>query len=75
MEGNLGKGERVVVTRGKEIVVAARRPQQGAAAFLDSVGIPEAVARLEALAKQYGPRFEPAPILREMAKKGKKFYP
>lgn len=43
--------------------------------FLDSVGIPEAVTRLEQLAKQYGPRFEPAPILREMAKKGKKFYP
>lgn len=43
--------------------------------FLDSVGIDRAVARLEQLAAQYGPRFEPAPILREMAKKGKKFYP
>jgi 3-hydroxyacyl-CoA dehydrogenase/enoyl-CoA hydratase/3-hydroxybutyryl-CoA epimerase len=42
--------------------------------FLDSVGIVRAVARLEQLAAQYGPRFEPAPILREMAKKGKTFY-
>ena len=42
--------------------------------FLDSVGISHAVARLEQLAAQYGPRFEPAPILREMARKGKTFY-
>ncbi|HSW14654.1 MAG TPA: 3-hydroxyacyl-CoA dehydrogenase NAD-binding domain-containing protein, partial [Solimonas sp.] len=42
--------------------------------FLDSVGIDRAVARLEQLAAKYGPRFEPAPLLREMAKQGKRFY-
>jgi len=43
--------------------------------FLDGVGLPEAVARLEQLAAQYGPRYTPAPILVEMAKKGERFYP
>ncbi|MGH7522773.1 MAG: 3-hydroxyacyl-CoA dehydrogenase NAD-binding domain-containing protein [Gemmatimonadales bacterium] len=42
---------------------------------LDSVGAAEAVARLEKLAAAYGPRFEPAPVLDEMARTGQRWYP
>lgn len=43
--------------------------------YLDGMGIAQAVARLEQLAQQYGPRFRPAPILVEMAGAGRRFYP
>lgn len=43
--------------------------------YLDGMGIRKAVARLEQLAAQYGPRFAPAPILIEMARTQKSFYP
>ncbi len=43
--------------------------------YLDGMGIEQAVARLQQLATQYGPRFAPAPILVQMAKKKQRFYP
>ena len=43
--------------------------------YLDGMGIDKAVARLQQLATQYGPRFAPAPILLQMAKKKQRFYP
>ena len=42
---------------------------------LDTVGAVEAVARLERLAAAHGPRFEPAPVLDEMARTGQRWYP
>lgn len=36
--------------------------------YIDSVGVARFVDRLDALAERHGPRFEPAPILRTMAK-------
>jgi 3-hydroxyacyl-CoA dehydrogenase / enoyl-CoA hydratase / 3-hydroxybutyryl-CoA epimerase len=42
--------------------------------YLDSLGISKAVSEMENLASQLGPRFEPAPILVEMAKKEEQFY-
>jgi 3-hydroxyacyl-CoA dehydrogenase/enoyl-CoA hydratase/3-hydroxybutyryl-CoA epimerase len=45
----------------------------GPFSYVDSVGAAEVVSRLERLAGQHGKRFEPAAILREHAKAGKKF--
>lgn len=42
---------------------------------LDTIGAAEAVARLEKLAAMHGPRFEPAPVLDEMARTGQRWYP
>ena len=41
--------------------------------YVDTVGAGEVVRRLERLADKYGERFEPAQILRDYAKAGKKF--
>lgn len=40
----------------------------------DSMGVAAVVARLEDFARTYGPRFEPAPLLRELARSGHGFY-
>ena len=40
----------------------------------DALGAPAAVAALEDLARRVGARFEPAPLLREMAASGARFY-
>ncbi len=42
--------------------------------WLDQMGCAQAVEILESLAQQHGPRFTPAPLLREMAAAGKHFY-
>ena len=42
---------------------------------LDTIGAAEAVAKLEKLAATHGPRFEPAPVLEEMARTGQRWYP
>jgi 3-hydroxyacyl-CoA dehydrogenase/enoyl-CoA hydratase/3-hydroxybutyryl-CoA epimerase len=42
--------------------------------YADSLGADEVVKRLERLAGQHGPRFEPAPMLRELAAVGHGFY-
>ncbi|MGH7594586.1 MAG: 3-hydroxyacyl-CoA dehydrogenase family protein, partial [Gemmatimonadales bacterium] len=42
---------------------------------LDTIGPAEAVARLEKLAAMHGARFEPAPVLDEMARTGQRWYP
>ncbi|MBB65637.1 MAG: fatty-acid oxidation protein subunit alpha [Waddliaceae bacterium] len=42
--------------------------------FADSLGIGEIVRRLDQLAGKHGPRFQPAPILRQMDMEGKLFY-
>lgn len=42
---------------------------------LDKIGAAEAVAKLEKLAATHGPRFEPAPVLEEMARTGQRWYP
>jgi 3-hydroxyacyl-CoA dehydrogenase/enoyl-CoA hydratase/3-hydroxybutyryl-CoA epimerase len=42
---------------------------------LDTIGAAEAVGRLERLAAAHGPRFEPAPVLDEMARTGQRWYP
>lgn len=41
--------------------------------YMEKIGIAESVRKLESLAKQHGERFEPAPILRKLAKSGGKF--
>ena len=43
--------------------------------YLDTLGISKAVEQLLRFRDQYGTRFEPAPLLVEMGKIGKKFYP
>jgi 3-hydroxyacyl-CoA dehydrogenase/enoyl-CoA hydratase/3-hydroxybutyryl-CoA epimerase len=45
----------------------------GPFSYVDSVGAAEIVRRLERLAEKEGPRFEPAQILRDYAKNGKRF--
>jgi 3-hydroxyacyl-CoA dehydrogenase len=40
----------------------------------DALGAAELVRRLEALARAHGPRFEPSPMLRELADAGRGFY-
>jgi 3-hydroxyacyl-CoA dehydrogenase / enoyl-CoA hydratase / 3-hydroxybutyryl-CoA epimerase len=42
---------------------------------LDTMGAAEAVARLEKLVAAHGTRFEPAPVLEEMARTGQRWYP
>lgn len=42
---------------------------------LDAMGAANAVSALERLAAQYGPRFAPAAMLADMAKRGGRFYP
>ncbi len=42
--------------------------------YVDTLGAPEVVRRLEGLERQYGPRFRPAALLREHAKQEKLFY-
>jgi 3-hydroxyacyl-CoA dehydrogenase/enoyl-CoA hydratase/3-hydroxybutyryl-CoA epimerase len=42
---------------------------------LDTIGAAEVVARLEKLAAAHGSRFEPAPVLDEMARTGQRWYP
>ncbi|MBC8106895.1 MAG: enoyl-CoA hydratase/isomerase family protein [Anaerolineae bacterium] len=44
----------------------------GLAAYADSVGAATLVRQLEELESQHGPRFEPAPLLRELAQNGSK---
>jgi 3-hydroxyacyl-CoA dehydrogenase/enoyl-CoA hydratase/3-hydroxybutyryl-CoA epimerase len=43
--------------------------------YADQRGLDAVVERLEAFAQQYGDRFAPAPLLKEMAAKGERFYP
>ena len=42
---------------------------------IDALGAAEVVAKLEKLAAAHGPRFEPAPVLEEMARTGHRWYP
>ncbi len=42
--------------------------------YMDQLGIDRVVERLEILSERFGPRFEPAKILREMKASRKKFY-
>jgi 3-hydroxyacyl-CoA dehydrogenase/enoyl-CoA hydratase/3-hydroxybutyryl-CoA epimerase len=42
---------------------------------LDTIGAAEAVAMLDRLAASHGARFEPAPVLDEMARTGQRWYP
>ena len=46
----------------------------GPFSYLDALGAPTAVATMEKLRDEYGPRFEPAPLLRRLAKEGDTFY-
>jgi 3-hydroxyacyl-CoA dehydrogenase/enoyl-CoA hydratase/3-hydroxybutyryl-CoA epimerase len=46
----------------------------GPISLIDTVGAADFVRRCEALAKQYGERFAPNALLRELAKKGESFY-
>jgi 3-hydroxyacyl-CoA dehydrogenase / enoyl-CoA hydratase / 3-hydroxybutyryl-CoA epimerase len=43
--------------------------------YMDSLGENNVVRTLEELESQYGPRFTPAPILVDMARSGRRFYP
>ncbi|RUO59404.1 fatty acid oxidation complex subunit alpha FadJ [Pseudidiomarina insulisalsae] len=43
--------------------------------YIDSMGCAEVVGQLRAYAKEHGDRYEPAPLLVEMADEGAKFYP
>jgi 3-hydroxyacyl-CoA dehydrogenase/enoyl-CoA hydratase/3-hydroxybutyryl-CoA epimerase len=42
--------------------------------YVDRVGHPELLRRLRSLEERFGARFEPAPLLVEMARGGKRFY-
>lgn len=42
--------------------------------YADALGLPVVLDRLEALAERHGPRFEPAPLLREYSAAGRGFY-
>jgi 3-hydroxyacyl-CoA dehydrogenase/enoyl-CoA hydratase/3-hydroxybutyryl-CoA epimerase len=42
--------------------------------YVDSLGAKAVVARMRELAAKHGPRFEPAPLLAEMAETGRRFY-
>ena len=43
--------------------------------YMDTLGAGEVVRRLELLNERHAPRFEPAEILRRMARQGERFYP
>jgi 3-hydroxyacyl-CoA dehydrogenase/enoyl-CoA hydratase/3-hydroxybutyryl-CoA epimerase len=43
--------------------------------YVDTLGAPEALRRITNYFERFGKRWEPAPLLVEMAKNGKKFYP
>jgi 3-hydroxyacyl-CoA dehydrogenase/enoyl-CoA hydratase/3-hydroxybutyryl-CoA epimerase len=43
--------------------------------YVDSIGAQEALRRIGNYFEKFGKRWEPAPLLVEMAKSGKKFYP
>jgi 3-hydroxyacyl-CoA dehydrogenase/enoyl-CoA hydratase/3-hydroxybutyryl-CoA epimerase len=43
--------------------------------YVDSIGSSKILERTEHWQERLGKRFEPAPLLREMAKSSKKFYP
>ena len=47
----------------------------GPVGWLHTLGLPAAVAALDRLVAQHGPRFAPPQILRDMAKEGESFYP
>jgi len=47
----------------------------GPLAFIDRYGLPQLVAELDRLAEAHGARYAPAPILRNMAAKGERFFP
>lgn len=42
--------------------------------WMDKVGLPAVVRKLEELAAKHGPRFQPAQILVDMARSGRRFY-
>ena len=42
--------------------------------YVDVLGAPEVLRRTRSLEQRFGSRFEPAPLLIEMARKGKRFY-
>lgn len=42
--------------------------------YVDVLGAPEVLRRTRSLEQRFGERFEPAPLLVEMARKGKRFY-
>jgi len=42
--------------------------------YADSLGLGTVLARLEALAREHGPRFQPAPLIREHVDAGRGFY-
>lgn len=46
----------------------------GPLAWMDQLGLPAVVARLDALARAHGARFEPPALLRRMADAGQRFY-
>jgi len=46
----------------------------GPLSYLDRIGIPEVVAKLQGLAAKYGERFEPPALLVQMAEKGETFF-
>jgi len=46
----------------------------GPFSYVDTVGVPEFVARCEELAAAHGDRFDPPQILRDMVKEGRNFY-
>ena len=42
--------------------------------YVDVLGAPEILRRTRSLEQRFGARFQPAPLLVEMARKGKRFY-
>ncbi len=42
--------------------------------YIDTLGVQQVVERLGKLVQDFGPRFSPAPLLKEMAEKGQTFY-
>ncbi|MFN6986823.1 MAG: 3-hydroxyacyl-CoA dehydrogenase family protein, partial [Rhizobium oryzihabitans] len=46
----------------------------GALSYIDGMGVKSFVALAEKLSETYGPRFQPTPLLKDMAAKGETFY-
>ena len=58
------------------LIVAAGFPpfRGGLLRYADQLGLPELVAQIKGFARRFGPRFNPSPLLLDLAQKGESFY-
>ena len=72
-EGVIGSAEEIDLVLTQGIGFAPFRG--GILAYADNRGVRNVVSKLKALAKTYGKRFEPSPLLEKMATQNGKFFP